>query len=149
MRGLTALALLLSVSLGCEDRSYRDIGAEINILTKRSDALVGPARDRLAGFHRRAIPQIETALHTASPTGKLNLIAALSAIHDEETVPILRHFAIYDSKAEIRNACEGLLKGWAVAPGPLGDAARAAIARMTDKRARGEGPLGVNPVVAK
>lgn len=125
----------------CEDRSYRDIGAEISVLTQRRDALVPRAAERLARFGRRALPQIEIALHTASPAGKLNLIKALDAISDSEAAPILRHVAVYDPDAEVRAAGESLLRRWASAGGAQGEPARTALRRMAEKRARGEGPV--------
>ena len=54
---LGTLGVLVTLAVACDDTSYRDIGAEINVLTTRSDALVPPAIARLARFHRRALPQ--------------------------------------------------------------------------------------------
>jgi HEAT repeat protein len=136
---VAALALMLAA---CEDTAYREMGAEINVLTQRSDALVAPATTRLAGFGRRAVPQIETALHTASVRGKLNLIAALARIGEPESAAILTHFGVYDPDPSVRAACEEVLQGWSDRP-PLAPAARAALARIADKRARGEGPVVV------
>lgn len=131
----------------CEDTSYRDIGAEINVLTQRTDALVPPAIRRLAKWRRRAVPQIEIALHTASPAGKVNLVHALEAIGEPESAAILGHFAVYDPDPEVRTACDELLAKWTANPAPLGDAARAMQARVTEKRAHGEAPvvLGAPP----
>lgn len=137
MRRLILLCLVLASS-ACEDRSYRDMGMEIRILTQRSDALVSPAIARLARFGRRALPQIETALHTASTTGKLHLIRALDTIADAEAAPVLRHMAIYEPAAEVREASETLLKKWATAGI---DSAHRALARVAEKRAAGEGPV--------
>jgi len=148
-RGLIALTALALAAGACEDRSYRDIGAEINLLTERSDALVAPAIRRLASFRRRALPQIETALHTASATGKVNLVHALEAIGDPEAAPILRHFAVYDPDPTVRAACEELLGRWAAAGGALGAAARQALARVADKRAHGEAPVVLGDSPAK
>ena len=67
-----ALAGLMVATLaapGCDDSYHRDIQDEINILTRRNDALVPPATDRLARYGRVAIPQIETAIHTAARWG--------------------------------------------------------------------------------
>ena len=75
--------------------------------------LVAPATERLARYRRAAIPQIETAMHTAAPNGRLHLVAALDRIGDEEAVPVLRHLAVYDITAEVREAAEGLLTRWA------------------------------------
>jgi hypothetical protein len=136
-RLIVAIALALCA---CEDRSYRDIGAQIGVLVQRTDALVPPALERLASFGRRALPQIETALHTAPPAGKLHLVRALDRIGDPEAIPILRHFAVYDPGADVRSACEAVLQRWA----GRGDArAREALARIADKRGRGEGPVVV------
>ena len=150
MRKLAVAGLLIGclVSAGCEERSHRDIQDEINILTKRNDALVPPATGRLARYGRLAIPQVETALHTASPTGRLHLIAALERIGDHEVIPVLRHFAIYDVRPEVRQACADLLARWAAAP-PTATAAerlraeraRGAEVEIARKRAAGESPL--------
>jgi hypothetical protein len=137
MRRLILLALL---ALGCEDRTYRDIGGEINILTQRSDALVPPATRRLAAFGRRALPQIEIALHTASRAGKLNLVNALDAIANPEAASILRHFAVYDPEPDVRTACEDVLGRWSRKPATAA-AAEDALKRIAEKRARGEGPV--------
>jgi len=145
-RGALMLALslaTLTAATGCDDASHRDIQDEINILTRRNDALVGPATDRLARYGRSAIPQIETALHTAAPTGRLHLIDAFARIGDGEAVPVLRHFAIYDVHDRVRHACEDLLGTWARDPSQPGrsERARAAEAEIGRKRAAGEGPL--------
>ena len=145
MSGLKVICLaLLGLAAACEDQSYRKIGAEISILVKRSqDTLTQPARVRLVGFGRQAIPQIETALHTAPERGRLHLIAALEAIGDGEATPILRHFSVYDSSDEVRDACESVLKGWAAATDPRAAQAKAALTRVAHLRERGEGPTAV------
>jgi len=145
-RGALVLALslgALSSASGCDDASHRDIQDEINILTRRNDALVGPATDRLARYGRNAVPQIETALHTAAPTGRLHLIEAFARIGDGEAVPVLRHFAIYDVHDRVRRACEDLLGTWAEdsSPPDRAERARAALVEIGRKRAAGEGPL--------
>jgi hypothetical protein len=134
---LLVFALALAA---CEDRSYRDIGAEINLLTQRSDAFVPPAIRRLAAFGRRALPQLEIALHTASPAGKVNLIHALDATAQPEAAAILRHFAVYDPSPDVRTACEEVLSRWTRVPA-LKNAAEAALSRVAEKRAQGEGPV--------
>lgn len=149
MRGLVVLgataAFAVTALAGCEDRTYREIGAEIRVLGERTDSLVGPATQRLARFRRRALPQIEIALHTASPSGKVNLIGALAAIGDAEAVPILRHFAVYDPAPEVRAACEELLATWARGAAPPGPPAAAAQAWVKARRQSGEGPVVVAP----
>ncbi|HEX7500558.1 MAG TPA: HEAT repeat domain-containing protein, partial [Polyangia bacterium] len=114
MRRLILLfAVALLVLPACDDRSYRDIGAAIDVLAKKSEELPGPAIDRLRKIGRRAVPQIETALHTAAPRGKVNLISALAAIGEPESTAILQHFAVYDKNPEVRAACEEALAQWA------------------------------------
>ncbi|HVZ74861.1 MAG TPA: HEAT repeat domain-containing protein [Polyangia bacterium] len=138
-----ALALALALgSFGCEDVTHRDIGDEINILVRRDDALVAPATERLARYQRAAIPQIETAMHTAAPTGRLHLIAALARIGDVEASPVLRHVAVYDVTPEVRRAAEKLLSDWSrVASDGRTDIARQALEDVARWRAAGEGPL--------
>jgi len=133
-------SLVLFSALGCEDRSYREIGAQINALTKPGGGSVDDAIAQLARMGRRTLPQIETALHTASPRGKSNLIRALDAIGDPEAAAIVQHFAVYDASAEVRAACEDLLQRWAATSDRRAGPARQALARVGEKRARGEGP---------
>jgi hypothetical protein len=121
----------------CDDRSYREIGASIDVLTKRSDELPGPAIARLRQIGRRAVPQIETAMHTASPRGKVNLVSALAAIAEPESTAILQHFAVYDKSSEVRSACEELLATWAAAGDRNSQPAKQAIARVQEKRKLG------------
>lgn len=148
------VALATLVAISCEESGHRDIQDEINILTRRNDALVPPATERLATFGRLAIPQIETALHTAAPNGRIHLIDALERLGDDEAVPILRHFAVYDVRPEVREACAAVLARWsAAAPSASSSTpsasitqrraarAREAEAAIARKRAAGEGPL--------
>ena len=141
-----AVAAAAATGGGCEDRSDRDQGAQINLLTQRTDALVPAAIRRLAAFGKRALPQIEIALHTAPAAGKNNLLGVIDAIGDPESIAILRHFAVYDPHPEVRTACEEVLKGWAAkarSPDEISraGAARTALALVADRRARGEGPV--------
>lgn len=138
MRALTTVLLGLLVAAGCEDRSYREIGAQVDVLTKGAGELVPAALARLGRIGRPAIPQIETALHTASARGKLNLIKALAMVGDGEAAPILQHFATFDTNPEVRGECEALLNKWATGSDDRANRARTALARVADKRARGE-----------
>jgi hypothetical protein len=135
-----AIALVIGSAFACEDRSYREIGAQINVLTKPGGGPAADAIAQLARMGRRTLPQIETALHTASPRGKSNLIRALDAIGDPEAAAIVQHFAVYDASAEVRAACEELLQRWAAASDRRAGPARQALARVAEKRAKGEGP---------
>jgi len=143
-RGVTharfVFSFVLLSAVGCEDRSYREIGTQINALTKPGGGSVDDAIVQLARMGRRTLPQIETALHTASPHGKANLIRALDAVGDPEAAAIVQHFAVYDASAEVRAACEELLRRWAAARDGRAGHARQALARVAEKRAKGEGP---------
>jgi HEAT repeats len=109
---------------------------------RRDDQLVAPATERLAAYQRRAIPQIETAMHTAAPTGRLHLITALDRIDDDEAVPVLRHVATYDVTPDVRQAAEQVLARWSTSsPSPRATRARAAQLDIAHRRAAGEGPL--------
>lgn len=142
-RRLLAVCLLVGVaSTACEDHAHGDIGDEINILVRRNDQLVPPAMDRLAAYKREALPQIETALHTAAPAGRLHLVAVMERIGDADAIPILRHVALFDITPELRAAAEATLTRWASG----GDHARSvrareALAEVSRRRAAGEGPL--------
>ncbi len=141
-----ALAVLMLAALAapaCEDTSHGDINDEINILIRRNDQLVPPAMERLAAYRRAAIPQIETALHTAAPAGRLHLIAAMDRIGDGEAVPILRHAALFDVTPDVRAAAEAVLARWAAdrSNGGRSSRAAAALAEVARRRAAGEGPL--------
>ncbi len=136
-RLILSFALALLVLPACDDRSYREIGAAINVLAKKSEELPGPAIDRLRKIGRRAVPQIETALHTAAPRGKVNLITALAAIGEPESAAILQHFAVYDKSPEVRAACEEVLAQWAAGGDRKSQPAQQAIARVQEKRKLG------------
>ncbi len=139
MQRLTPLLLAAMLfAVACDDRSYREIGANIDVLTEKRDDLPGPAIARLAKIGRRAVPQIETALHTTSARGKVNLVAALAAIGEPESAAILQHFAVYDKYPEVRSACEDLLAQWAAGGGSRSGPAKLAIARIEEKRRLGQ-----------
>jgi hypothetical protein len=139
MRGLMLMALACVVAVGaCDDRSYRDIGAAIDVLTKKSDDLPGPAIARLQKIGRRAVPQIETAMHTAASRGKMNLVFALAAIGEPESTAILQHFATYDKSAEVRASCEDVLSRWASGGDARAQLARQAMAKVQEKRRLGQ-----------
>ena len=140
-RGVLIGLLVAAALAGCDDSSHGDIGDEINILVRRNDQLVPPATERLAAFKRAAIPQIETAFHTAAPSGRLHLITAMDRIGDSEAVPVLRHAALYDVTSDVRAAAEAVLTRWSTGADARATRARAALAEIARKRGAGEGPL--------
>jgi hypothetical protein len=81
-------------------------------------------------------------MHTAAPSGRLHLVAALDRIGDDEAVPVLRHVAVFDVTPDVRDAAEAVLRRWAgEAAGPRAPRARAALEEVARKRAAGLGPL--------
>jgi hypothetical protein len=81
-------------------------------------------------------------LHTSAPAGRLHLVAALDRIGDDEGVPVLRHVAIYDMTAAVRDAAEDVLARWASGePAARAARARAAQTEIARRRAAGEGPM--------
>ena len=140
-RFLTAIGLLLT--LGCDGDVHKQIHGHIHVVTKRDDALVAPAVQALVEQGAQALPQIETALHTARPQGRSRLVEVLGRIRHAETVPLLRHIALYDADARVRELAEGTIVRWAeeADAGPRGDAARLALQHLGAARAKGLGPL--------
>jgi hypothetical protein len=116
MRLAVVLASIMPLALlaqaGCRDVPHAAIADEITIVVRRDDALVARAARRLVGFGRKAIPQIETALHTAPARGRLALVGVLGTIGDRDAAPILRHLARHDDDAAVRAAGERLLQSW-------------------------------------
>lgn len=121
-----ALALTLALS-ACSDRTDDEIRGQVTLALNHEGAPAAAAVDRLVKHGRRAIPTIESALHTASPGGKKTLIKALRRIADVESVPLLRHFAMFDPNPDVRREAEGTLRAWTEAGGELADQARAAV----------------------
>jgi hypothetical protein len=126
---------------GCDDRSRRDVHADIQVILKRNDVLVPAAERRLVERGRLAITQIETAMHAASPRAKVRLCDVLSAIGDPEAVAIFRHMALYEPADEARLRAAAHLTTWARANDLRGGKARAALAWVQEQRHAGHGPV--------
>jgi len=141
--GLVLGWLAVTFVAGCEETYHREVSDEINILTRRQDALVPPALERLVKIGPKAIPQIETALHTAALPGRLALLTALEQIGAPASTAVLRHVALYDVKPEVRQRSEEILASWAGDPAHAERARAAEDARafVAKRRAAGEGPV--------
>jgi len=107
------LVTLLAVAPAACNEADDDIRANVTLLCNHEGALATAAADHLARYGRRAIPTIEAAMHTASPTGKKNLILALRKIGDVEAVPLLGHIAQFEPNADVRREAEWTLRQWA------------------------------------
>jgi hypothetical protein len=125
MRRAVIALLLLACS---RDADERKIHNEVDILVEREGQLAEDAANRLAkNFGVRAIPTLETALHTANPVGRLNIIMALRRIGHADAIPLLRHYAIHDDEEGVRKEAEVTLRQWAAGTDDRAAKARAAL----------------------
>ena len=129
------LLLALAGTPACNDVDD-DIRANVTLLCNHEGALATAAADHLTRYGRRAIPTIESAMHTASTTGKKNLILALRKIGDVEAVPLLEHLAQFEPNADVRREAEWTLRQWAGDDKQPDRAARAkqAVRRLEEQR---------------
>ena len=127
------------IAIACSSPSADDdVRAQVTLLLNQEGAPARAASERLVRHGRRAIPTIEAALHTASPSGRKNLILALREIGDEEASPLVRHSATYETDPDVRREAEWTLKQWAQATGSRADKARAALRAVDEARGREE-----------
>jgi HEAT repeat protein len=135
--------LLLGVLLvtACSGRAEDDIRAHVTIAVNYEGTQAVQAAEYLARYGKKAIPTIESAMHTASPPARKNLILALRRIGDVESVPLLRHIALYDPAPDVRREAGWTLKQWAAGKSgePLTEKARAAV-RALDEAQGSEEP---------
>ena len=138
--GMRLCSFVLLVALAgtpaCNDADD-DIRANVTLLCNHEGALATAAAEHLQRYGRRAIPTIEAAMHTASATGKKNLILALRKIGDAEAVPLLGHIAEFETSEDVRREAEWTLKGWAADGKDATRAARskAALRQVEEGRA--------------
>jgi HEAT repeat protein len=110
------------------DADERKIHDDVDILTSQEGQLAEDAANRLAkNYGVRAIPSIETAMHTANPPGRLNCIMALRRIGHPDAIPLLRHRAIYDEEEGVRKEAEITLRQWAGGTDDRANKARTAL----------------------
>jgi hypothetical protein len=135
---LCSLLLLagLVVAPACSD-AEDDIRANVTLLCSHEGVLATAAADHLTRYGRRAIPTIEAAMHTASPTGKKNLVLALRQIGDVEAVPLLGQLAQFEPNADVRREAEWTLRKWAADDKAAARAGKAKAAVRTLEEARG------------
>ena len=122
------LLVALAGTPACSD-AEDDIRANVTLLCNHEGVLATAAADHLTRYGRRAIPTIESAMHTASATGKKNLILALRKIGDVEAVPLLGHLAEFEPNADVRREADWTLRGWAADAKDAKAAERAARAK--------------------
>ena len=135
------LCALLAAAPACSDADD-DIRANVTLLCNHEGALATAAADHLTRYGRKAIPTIEAAMHTASPTGKKNLILALRKIGDIEAVPLLGHLAQFEPSPDVRREAEWTLRQWAADGTQKERAARAKQAVRVLEEAHGTEDAG-------
>ena len=136
LRSYLLLGWLVVAAPACNDADD-DIRANVTLLCNHEGALATAAADHLARYGRRAIPTIEAAMHTATATGKKNLILALRKIGDEESVPLLGHIARFEPNPDVRREAEWTLRQWAGDAKTPARATRAKQAVRTLEEAQG------------
>lgn len=129
------LGVLLAAAPACNDADD-DIRANVTLLCNHEGVLATAAAEHLSRYGRRAIPTIEAAMHTASPTGKKNLILALRKIGDPEAIPLLGHIAQFEPSEDVRREAEWTLRQWAADGTAKDRAARAKAAVRALEEAR-------------
>jgi len=134
----TALVVCLFMA-ACSDRTEDEVRAQVAILLAQEGSAAPIAAERLAQKGRAAIPIIESALHTATPVGKKNLILALRKISDpaarKEAIPLLGHLAGHDPLPDVRREAEWTLKQWAATGDPsLATEARKALRALDEAK---------------
>jgi HEAT repeat protein len=128
------LPVVLALACACGDHTESEARANVTLLLNQEGSEAHAASERLAKLGARAIPTIEAAMHTASPSGRKNLILALRKIGDAEAVPLLRHIAIYDKEHDVRREAEWTLKQWAAGEGARAEKSRAALRTIAEAR---------------
>jgi len=134
---LYSIALLMMCACS-ESASDDDVRAQVTLLLNQEGASARAAHDKLVKHGRRALPTVESAMHTAPPPGRKSLISVLRAIGDEEAIPLLRHLAGFDPDGEVRREARWTLEGWAREGGSRGEKAKAALRTVDETRQREE-----------
>ncbi len=125
--------------LACTGSSTdEEIRGQVTLLLNQEGAPAQAAGQRLVGYGKRAIPTIEAAMHTASPSGKKNLIGVLRQIGDESAIPLLRHISIYEPADDVRREALWTLQGWAKQNDARGAKSRDALRAIDEARQREE-----------
>jgi len=130
--------LLLCALCACSNNPDEDIRGQVTLLLHQEGAPAQAASAKLVAHGKRAIPTIESAMHTATPAGKKGLIGVLRQIGDEAAVPLLGHLAVYEPAEDVRQEALWTLQAWAKEQSPRGEKARAALRTVDELRQREE-----------
>jgi hypothetical protein len=129
---------LLLLLCACSASPDEDIRGQLTLLLQQEGVPAQAASAKLVAHGKRAIPMIESAMHTASPAGKKNLISVLRQIGDEAAIPLLGHIAVYEPLEDVRKEALWTLQSWAKEQNPRGEKARAALRTVDESRQREE-----------
>lgn len=127
----------------CEGDIHKDIHGNIHVVVNRDDAFLAPAVAQLERYGLQALPQIETALHSAKPDGRLRLVQVMARILQTDTVPLLRHLGLFDADERVRTLAENTLVQWSkqTQRPMLAVTATEALVRLRESRGKGLGPM--------
>jgi hypothetical protein len=127
----------------CEDDIHKDIHGNIHVVVNRDDAFLAPAVAELERYGLAALPQIETALHSAKPDGRVRLVQVMARISQTETVPLLRHLGLFDADERVRKLAQTTLMQWSTQTQrpSLTAASSQALAWLRESRSKGLGPM--------
>ena len=137
---MMCLALCLEA---CDGDIHKDIYGNIHVVVNRNDAFLAPAAAELERYGLRALPQIETALHSAKPDGRFRLVQVMARIKHTETVPLLRHLGLFDADDRVRKLARDTLVAWGAGTQDeaLSTASNTALTWVHDQSAKGQGPM--------
>ena len=145
-RALWIFALAACSALGCsacQDDVHKDIHGNIHVAVNRDDSFLAPAVAELERYGLAALPQIETALHSAKPDGRLRLVQVMARIDETDTVPLLRHLGLFDADERVRKLAENTLLLWSAQTKrpTLTVASTKALEWLRESRGKGLGPM--------
>ncbi len=129
----TALGLSLNCT-GSDPAQELAVRRAVQIASTEEGEIATRAAAELGARGKGALQEIETALHTASPAGRRNLVVALRRTGAAEAAPLLGHLAAYDVDDAVRLEARWTLKLWGASGGDRGAAAKEALRRADEVR---------------
>jgi hypothetical protein len=137
------VACIALYAAACEGDVHKEIYGNIHVVVNRNDSFLAPAVAELERYGTRALPQIETALHSATPQGRVRLVQVMARIERTETVPLLRHLGLFDADGSVRKLAKDTLLVWGARTQDvaLSTASNTALAWVHDQSVNGLGPM--------
>lgn len=98
------------------DEKTLEIGGAVQLLAATKSDLSGPlASDAFVRIEKggsSALPYLEAALHTATPSGRRHLVAAIARLGLADSAPLLGHIAAFDDDKATAHAAFRTLSLW-------------------------------------